>query len=373
MFSSGGTVSGWDIPLALSGSRATSSQFWASLALAFPWELTTRVSPWVSVNHWNLRRMMSSATEPERSPEALSEHLPIAFPDLPGRPYDERARGACEARAASYFNAFEKNKSARRERLRDICGGLDSGPIIVSTFNWGYRRLVENWAASCHRHGINCRAHTLLFPMDAGADAFARDLGFRTFFDGVSYGELPTQPHEAFGDLNFRKCLFAKLATTQDMLEIGLDVLRQDVDLVWLRDPRAYLARRMDREGLDFLFMHDGPNPLYEPLHYNSGFVWIRNNAYSRHAWSQIFSNYARIFHYGSEQVAINVVLTFLRERGLRTARLPDDVFVNGHVLSRAMEKDQTLPAGCAVVHASWTKNIELKLAHLEKFGLWYV
>jgi hypothetical protein len=34
-------------------------------------------------------------------------------------------------------------------------------------------------------------------------DRFARELGFLTYFDGTSYGELPTAPHDAFGNLNF--------------------------------------------------------------------------------------------------------------------------------------------------------------------------
>ena len=233
--------------------------------------------------------------------------------------------------------------------------------------------MFENWAASCDRRGIDCRAFTLLFPMDEDADAFARKLGFQTYFDGVSYGDLPKEAAEAFGDDDFRKCMFAKIATTQDMLEIGADIIRQDVDMVWLHDPRSDLTRRMDRESLDFLFMDDGPNPLYQPLHYNSGFVCIRNNPCVRYAWDLVFSNYARILHYGGEQRLINVVLNFLRNRGLRCDRLPEDIYVNGHVISKAMRDDEPLPASSAVIHTSWTANIEPKLIHLERFGHWYL
>jgi hypothetical protein len=57
----------------------------------------------------------------------------------------------------------------------------------------------------------------------------------------------------------------------------------------------------------------------------------------------------------------------------LRSARLPEDVFVNGHVISRAIDEKQPLPVSSAVVHASWTINLEPELAHLKKIGLWYV
>ncbi len=309
-----------------------------------------------------------------RTLEELSASPSINLDDLIDWSFNGEARARCEAQAAPYFKAFEAHKADRHQAISRKCEYLEAGPIVISTFNWGFRRLFENFVASCDHHGIACRAFTLLFPMDEDADAFARDLGFQTYYDGVSYGELPTGACKVFGDGDFRKCLFAKLAMTQDMLEIGADQLRQDVDMVWLRDPRQCLAQRMDHEGLDFLFMYDGPNPSCQPLHYNSGFVYIRNNSHSRYTWNFIFSNYASILSSGSEQVLINAVLNCLRERGLRCDRLPEEKFLNGHVISRAINEKKPLPASSAsVVHASWTTNIEVKVAHLKRFGFWYL
>ena len=195
-----------------------------------------------------------------RSLEALEAPPPDYFDALDDFSFNAESREVSEALAAPYFRAFEAGKAERRRTLRRIRKNLDAGPVVVSAFNWGFRRLVENWAASCDHHGIDCRAFTLLFPMDEGADRFARQLGFQTFFDGGSYGDLPTEAAKVFGDDIFRRCLFGKIAAAQDMLEIGADILRQDVDMVWLRDPRPYLTAQMDREALDFLFMDDGPN-----------------------------------------------------------------------------------------------------------------
>ena len=304
---------------------------------------------------------------------ALAAPPAIKLSHLGKHRFDAEARAASEAKAAPYFEAFEAHKAERHRAIRKKCENLDAGPIVISTFNWGFRRLVENWAASCDRHGIDCRAFTLLFPMDEGADAFAQQLGFQTYFDGASYGELPIEACKVFGNADFRKCLFAKIATTQDMLEIGANVLRQDVDMVWMRDPRSYLTRRMERKSLDFLFMYDGPNHYFKPLYYNSGFVCIWNNQFTRYAWKLIFSSYPRMVHHGGEQLLINAILTALRDRGLRCNRLPEEVFVNGHVISKALADQASLPTSGAVIHASWTANLEKKLEHLKHFGLWYV
>jgi len=295
------------------------------------------------------------------------------FDDMSGYPYDEKGRACCEAKAAPYYAVFEQNRSERRRALSAMRDELAAGPVLVSTFNWGFRRLVENWVASCDRHGIDCRSFTLLFPMDEAADEFARELGFQTYFDGTSYGRLPKEACKAFGDDDFRMALFAKIAATQDMLRVGADVLRQDVDIVWLGDPRAYLRGRMARRSLDFQFMDDGPNPIYRPLHFNSGFVYIANTAASRFAWDLVFSSYARVIHYGSEQRVINIVMSYLADRGLRCERLPEMEFVNGHVIGEALGGDEKMPEASTVIHASWTPNLDEKLKRLKRLGLWYI
>ena len=289
------------------------------------------------------------------------------------RPDRESSTARWQETAEHFFSAFEKGRQSRLDLISSARHELDEGPIVVSTFNWGYHQLVENWAASCDRHHIDCRAFTLLFPTDAKADEFARGLGFKTIFVEGCYGDIPVEANDIFGDMKFRKILFAKLAATKDMLDLGCDILRQDVDVVWSLDLRQDLIRRADRDNLDMLFMFDGPNALFVPLHYNSGFVFIRNNPFTRHAWDVVFSNYSQIFSDGGEQRVINVVVDRLGERGLRTDRLPENAYVNGHVISRAIRENAGLPQQRLVVHASWTSDIKPKIEHMKKFGLWYL
>lgn len=278
-----------------------------------------------------------------------------------------------ETQSKPFFDAFNKERDARLDQLRRTRAQLDEGPVVVSTFNWAYRDMTANWVRSCDRNGIDCRSLALLFPTDERADTFAKKLGLRTYFDGECYGEQPLEGSKAFGDRRFARMMFAKIAMTADMLDAGIDILRQDVDIVWHRDPRADLLRRAKQDGLDMLFMYDGPNRLHQPLHYNSGFVLIQAGLFTRHAWKTVLLNYGWVLADGGEQRLINAVMNVLQPRGLRTARLPEEIYVNGHVISRTLGCGGNLPEESAVVHASWTLNIDKKIEHMKQLGLWYL
>lgn len=278
-----------------------------------------------------------------------------------------------EGQSKLFFDAYAEGRDARQAQLGRTRGQLEDGPVVISTFNWAYRAMVANWVASCDKNNIDCRSFTLLFPTDERADAFAKDLGLRTYFDGESYGEQPMEGSKAFGDRRFARIMFAKIAMTLDMLDVGGEIIRQDVDIVWHRDPRSDLVRHAEQNGLDMLFMYDGPNRLHQPLHYNSGFVFIRDNPFSHHTWKTVFQNYGWVLAEGGEQRLINRVVNLLQPRGLRTARLPEEIYVNGHVISRAMKGGENMPQGSAVVHASWTLNIDAKIEHMKQLGLWYL
>lgn len=275
--------------------------------------------------------------------------------------------------AAPFIEAFERNRDSRIRQLRKIREQLDPGPVVVSAFNWGFRQMIENWVASCDNHDIDSRKFTILFPTDERADTLARSLGFKTFFDGSSYGDLPTEAAKEFADNIFGQMLFAKIAMTADMLDVGGDFLCQDADLVWLRDPRSDLVERMDRDVLDLQFMYDGPNPHYLPLHFNTGFIYIRSNSFTRHMWKLVLKSYNGVLEEGNEQRVMNIIALCLRERGLRMDRLPECAYMNGHVISRALDQNTGLPPGASVVHASWTNHIGSKIENMKKFGLWYL
>jgi len=273
--------------------------------------------------------------------------------------------------ARRYLDQCEGRRDPRRARLRRICDEMGGTTFVVSTLNAGFVPLLRNWVASCDRHHIDCRCRTLLFPMDEVADEVARELGFATYFDIESYGEHPRAAIKTYGDTGFASCIFLKLAMAQDMLQLGYDLLLQDMDMVWFADPLPDLESRALIENLDFQFMRD-MNRFFQPLYYNSGFIYMRNNALTRHTWQKIFSNYDAVLFHRSDQTVVNQVVSCFKERGLRTARLPER-YVDGQILLQAERARRELPADRLVAHVNWTANLAQKIDRLKKLDLWYL
>ncbi len=284
---------------------------------------------------------------------------------------DERAFAGARKRAERHLAAFEERLDERRQKLRRICDRMETTTFVVSAFNAGFVPLLRNWAASCDRHGVDARRCAVLFPTDDEADAAARELGFVTCFDPASYGEQPRGAVRVYGDRGFASCIFLKLAMAQDMLQLGYDFLLQDMDLIWFADPLPDLTSRAMADRLDFQFMRD-MNRLFQPLYYNSGFIFVRNNPLSRHVWQMVLSAYPAVVFHRSDQVVVNQVISCFKERGLRTARLPER-YVDGQILAQVDVGVRALPPDSLVAHVNWTSNLGHKIERLKKLDLWYL
>ncbi|MEM7584916.1 MAG: putative nucleotide-diphospho-sugar transferase [Acidobacteriota bacterium] len=305
-----------------------------------------------------------------RSADGLHEPVRVGFFELKWLPGSEHYP-TVEARAASLAQGFERRRPERRERLRRIVEDLGEGVLAVSSFNAGYLGMFENWVASCDRHGIPSRRFTVLFPTDEEADRRARELGFATYFDGESMGDVPRHAHATYGDIDFGLAMFPKVAALQDLLELGVDLVRQDMDLVWFEDPRPGLEARAREGDFDLLFMRD-MSPRFQPLYYNSGFVFVRSNELTRATFQALYEAMPAVLMVRSEQQILNQIVACHRERGLRTALLPD-AYVDGQLMNHAIFRDRPLPERPIVAHANWTANLDEKIERLRSCGWWYL
>jgi len=281
----------------------------------------------------------------------------------------DRATDRAQARLAPY----DRRAAQRRAALKAVAADCGAGPLVAMTFNAPYAQLFENWHLSCSHQGIDVRRETIVFPMDPQADAVARGLGYKTLFDPGSYGEFEQRDDVKFGDRQWIDCLFMKNAVMGDMLSLGNDVLFQDSDVVWRQNPLPYLRAKAATEGWDFLFQKAGINHIFQPLYYNSGFVYARSNDFSRNAWQRVLENQRYSYAYRSQQVPLNVVMNTLRERGLRTSGLAPELFVNGHLIPATPRPvDGPLHPDAMIIHFNWTDGLATKLERLRSFGLWY-
>lgn len=71
-------------------------------------------------------------------------------------------------------------------------------------------------------------------------------------------------------------------------MQLGYNLLFQDVDLVWREDPRRYFFQPR-AAAVDMCWQYDGGNRHQQPLYANSGFIFVRNTRRSRLFWREAF------------------------------------------------------------------------------------
>jgi len=274
-------------------------------------------------------------------------------------------------RARELREAFESGRSRRQRELRNLLRYRHRyNTVLAMTLNRGFADLLLNWVASCDRHGIEVRSWTLIAAMDEKTAEQFESLGFTVYLASPAYGCPSPDPATEFGDRIFKDMMFPKTAVVQDLLSIGHDVLFQDVDLVWKKDPGEILLQP-ERHLLDAQFMYDGPNPIYAPLHANSGFFFLRNNERSRIFWQQAFNHFDKVYAYGGQQRHVNMLLVVRYFRGLKLDILPQADFANGHLFTS--NDLSRLPPDPYVIHCSWTRNLEHKMEKYRLANLWYL
>jgi hypothetical protein len=285
--------------------------------------------------------------------------------------YVARHRQGQVDRARELRQTFEAGSASRQRELRKLLKYRHRyNTVLVMTLNRGFSDLLQNWVASCDRHGIEVRSWTLIAAMDEETAQQFESMGFAVYLSTPAYGNPSPDSATVFGDLIFKDMMFAKTAVVQDVLSIGHDVLFQDVDMVWKKDPAEFLLRP-ERHVLDAQFMYDGPNSMYAPLHANSGFFFLRNNERSRIFWQQVFDNFDKVFAYGGQQMHVNMLLVTSYFRGLKLDILKEAEFANGHLFSN--EDVSSLPTDPYVIHCSWTRNLEHKMEKYRLANIWYL
>lgn len=246
--------------------------------------------------------------------------------------------------------------------------GLSRGVLTAMTCDDGFSILFANWAAACDRHDIDVRATTLVFPTDERAREHIESLGFVAYFDDQSQLLREMKPSGGYGDQVWTQYMYHQNWVIAQMLALGVDLLFQDVDVVWRHDPVPTLQAHA-AQGAHVQVMYDGPNARFQPLYANSGFMYFRNTPEVRDFWAEVCANNELVGYYRSQQEPLNVLLAAHAHRGLDVRVLDEDRFANGHRYCGG----RTPPADPWVVHLSWTRDLAMKLERYEAHDLWFL
>lgn len=248
--------------------------------------------------------------------------------------------------------------------------------IIVMVCNHGQSDLLMNFICASRSRGLPLD-NLLVLCTDKETYQLATALGVATYQDELDFGSVSSKSANQYGDKVFRDMMWAKvIAVHSVVMSSDYDVLFQDVDVVWYKDPLQYL--KGNHQDFDLVFQDDGARSVrYAPFSANSGWYFCRNNDKTRYLFTSLVYVGDLIMATGSHQQALAVLLAEHGSLfGLRTKTLPGEDFPSGFHFHRQPDLMRDIVTGKRqpyLFHMSWTDNRENKVLFLQQMGLWFV
>ena len=214
------------------------------------------------------------------------------------------------------------------------------------------------------------------------------------------------------GDDVFTAMMWLKVTSVYCVLRLGWDVLFQDADLVWFRDPVPFFSSPTDPSALgserdyDAYFQDDGArSQRYAPFSANTGFYFLRSNVRTVAFVHDLLNSYHYIAKWRSHQHVLDMLLVeHYTKSGLDVKILPQVDFAIGQLYHRRKDFMSELFRGnlrpyvsvvlgfnlCGFVHIdvarfllscspryvfhwSWTAGKHEKLKYSKETGMWYL
>ncbi len=252
--------------------------------------------------------------------------------------------------------------------------------LVVMTCNQGQSELLSNFVCNAKAKGLDL-SHVVVFATDEYTANLCKDLGVHAWYDARIYADTPQGSAERYGDPIFAKMMMAKVYCLHLAMMYGCDILFQDVDVVWHKDPLPYLTSKTF-QSWDMVFQDDGSRPWrWAPYSPNSGFYFVRNTPLTRYLVETLLRSGDAIQVTRSHQHVLNELLVeFATSKGLRVKVVrkghhnpfPGGVeFHNKPDVMKALLNGTTTNEVYAF-HMSWTHSKENKKKFFQQLGEWY-
>jgi hypothetical protein len=180
----------------------------------------------------------------------------------------------------------------RKLKLHNIKAGDDVTMMVV---NEGEIDLFMNFACSCQQHGIDI-TNVFVFAASPEIVKLIESVGAMALFH-PGYASVSKKASNDYLDRVFVDMMWYKSFSVHLLCLRGINVLFQDVDLVWFRNPFPYFHKYIETSkprsilsgtSPSAFFSDDGQRSLrYSPFFANSGFYYLVGGYRSAHlAWS---------------------------------------------------------------------------------------
>jgi hypothetical protein len=282
-------------------------------------------------------------------------------------------------KAKPLFSHMSQVEQVLLTKLRGHGYMPDTGAdVTVMVVNDGELDMFMNFACSCNQHNISMH-NILVFAASEEIVPFIEVTGAMGVYHD-SFAHVNREASEIYLDRVFVDMMWYKAFSVWLVLRLKFNVLFQDVDLVWFKDPWPYLKSYVSPVGVDTdtFWSDDGQRGLrYSPFYGNSGFYYIKYNPRTEFwAWSCITA-FDTMHTSGSHQ---NVITTRLMESmdlfNVSLKILDLELFPTGVKYHHDKPYMQNLKAGVIKpfnYHMCWTSNKGQKISYFKSTGMWYL
>jgi hypothetical protein len=244
---------------------------------------------------------------------------------------------------------------------------------LVMVANEGVMDLLLNFLCSAEMAEIDLKS-IVVFVGDERFISLIENMGANAIYS-AALGSMPKKAAGFYMDNTFSRMMWFKTTSVYLALSAGFEVLFQDVDLVWLKEPYSYFATLEQ----DLIFMDDGARtPRYTPFFVNSGFYFVKHNertlymfeTFLKHAPEEIGLTHSH------QSVLIRHIAESHHLFGLKVYVLDQQLFPSGqayHENKPLVRKIQAKKYRPYVFHMCWTDNRENKVVYFKDVGLWYL
>lgn len=277
--------------------------------------------------------------------------------------------------SAAKLNAAFRSDERMKERHHLILQTFPTKdkPLVLMSFNMGASMFFANWVCYLEAQGMleEIRAQTLVVTTDWDAYTLCSKLGFTAISPQFTenfqisavgmFGNAPVGPHSVINSVN--------IMMMDELVNMGYDVLMQDVDIVWERNPLPWLQAASTR--LDVLMMPAGRMDGRGPG--NSGFCFIKSNAKTK-IFTQTMVNLIPLnIYHSSDQLLWNELLHHRNFAQLHHENVPRALFLGLYMGIKELTGWPKNTPPPIILHfiSTGTKPSDKKDARMKTAGVW--
>lgn len=195
---------------------------------------------------------ISSITSGNAYSKKMDHTLPLRFVNRGAQSNGRKSTNPpSQEQTMAYWNVLQKylgNFERMLEELKLILERVadrETNTVIVLVCNFGQSELLLNFVCAAKTRGLDL-SHILVFATDvetrdliAGISSGDGD-DIAVFYDATNYGDMPKKAAGRYADKTFMSMMMAKVFCVHTTAWLGYNVLFQDVDVIWYKNPLPY-------------------------------------------------------------------------------------------------------------------------------------